>query len=296
MASELPCASVETIRGPAAGDAVPGLLIEVPHGADRAAHYFALRERLVGDIPDGLEAFFFVNTDVGAWQLGRRLAERWVAADPARAATVVRCLLPRTFIDCNRLADLPGGDLTKGGMTAGIPAYVRDARDQALLLALHADYVATIAPLYARIVGGGGLAVVPHTFAPRTVGIERVDDAIVPNLRAAWAPGTAETWPLRPEVDLITRDAAGVLMAPEGAEESLVERFAAVGITAVPNATYVQHPATLGYRWASEYPGKVLAFEVRRDLLVDKWTPFAEMAVSASKLDRFADALLGWID
>src|SRR5689334_15142655 len=90
-------ADVERIDGARAGTGRPALLVEVPHGADRRAHYDALRARMVGALPDDLHVFFHVNTDVGAWQYGRRVAERVVAARPELSAVVVRCLIPRTF-------------------------------------------------------------------------------------------------------------------------------------------------------------------------------------------------------
>ena len=52
-----------TVRGQrATGPAT--LLIEVPHGADTAAHYDALAARLVGPLPARLDRFFHVNPDV----------------------------------------------------------------------------------------------------------------------------------------------------------------------------------------------------------------------------------------
>ena len=131
-------AFVEHLRGASAPlGAAPDLLVEVPHGADRRTHYDALRARLQGPLPENLHEFFSMNTDVGAWAFGRATAEAILAADPSRSALLVRCLLPRTFVDTNRVVELAGGDLTQGGMTAGIPVYVTDPGDTALLLELH---------------------------------------------------------------------------------------------------------------------------------------------------------------
>src|SRR5262245_41489222 len=94
------------LRGAAARDgAVPGLVIEVPHGATRAAHFDALRAELAGPFADDLRDFFFVNTDVGAPETALEIARRVVAADSARTVLVIRCLVPRTFVDCNRIVD-----------------------------------------------------------------------------------------------------------------------------------------------------------------------------------------------
>src|SRR2546423_12804549 len=81
------------------------LLVEVPHGADRRAHYDDLRARLGGDLPADLHAFFHVNTDVGAGQYGRRAAERVVAALPRSSAPVCPCLCSLTFFHNDPLWD-----------------------------------------------------------------------------------------------------------------------------------------------------------------------------------------------
>ena len=277
---------VEILEGREARDAHPTLLVEVPHGADLRHHYDALASRLLGAMPADLHEFFHVNTDVGAWALGRRIAERMLAADPRRSALILRCQLPRTFVDCNRIPSAENGDLTKGGMTAGIPVYVRDDRDRALLLDLHAQYERAAASAFEAVCGPGGLAIVPHTYAPRTVGISAVEDDIVHRLRECWAE--PEKWPLRPEIDLITRDPAGASSLAEGLEERLLSAIGAYGFEAKANATYALHPATLGHKFATRYPGRVVTFEARRDLLVPRWTPFDEMIADPGRIDRLA--------
>lgn len=285
-------AFVELLRGAEADPAAaPDLLVEVPHGADRRAHYDALHARLQGELPADLHEFFSMNTDVGAWAYGRATAEAILAADPSRAALLVRCLLPRTFVDTNRIVELAGGDLTKGGMSAGIPVYVRDEADTALLLELHQAYVDVVEPAFQAVCGAGGLALVPHTYGPVSVGIEQVDDEIVENLRAAFAPEKADTWPRRAQVDLLTRDKDGTLWAPEGLEEELTARFRAADFDVRANYTYHLHPATLGHRWSTTYPGRVLTLELRRDLLVEAWRWNEEMLPVADKVQRVADVL-----
>src|SRR5690606_11418369 len=115
-------------------------------------------------LPDDLDAFFHINTDVGAWDYGRRTALAIVERSPSRAALLVRSLIPRTFIDCNRPADFTGGDLGAGGLTAGVPSYVRGDADRALLLEAHRQYVTVAEAAYALVCGGGGLALTPHTY------------------------------------------------------------------------------------------------------------------------------------
>src|SRR5262249_36061210 len=146
--------------------------------------------------------FFFVNTDVGAWEYGRRTAEQLIAAGAARAARVVRCRIPRTFIDTNRVEDAAAG----GGLTASVPGYIRDDADRQRLLDWHRRYVALVEEAFAAL-EPGGLGLLPHTYGPRTLGIETVGDDIVVQLRKAHE--RVEDWPLRPEIDLIVRDPDG---------------------------------------------------------------------------------------
>ena len=125
----------------------PGFLIELPHGATRGAHFEALRGRLRDDYPDDLEQFFFVNTDVGgpecADEIARRLAQR------GHGVLVVRCLLPRTFVDCNRIV---GNGLRGDEMTPPVPWFVKDEVDIALLLGGRKPGSRFIAPSMAEYV------------------------------------------------------------------------------------------------------------------------------------------------
>jgi len=284
--------SVETIAGDRARpDAPPALLVEVPHGADERAHYDALLGRLRGRAPQGLEAFFWVNTDVGAWAYGKATARRFVEENPTKSALLVRCLLPRTFVDCNRVATFAGGDLGKGDLTACIPSYVRDAADKALLLSLHADYVSVVRAAYKEVCGRGGSALVPHTYQPRSLGIDRVDDDIVAKLHEVCDDGREETWPLRPEIDLLTRDGERRELSRAGLEAALVAAFTASGFAPEVSRTYHLTAETLGYEWSVAYPGRVLCLEVRRDLLVEEWRPLEPKTVDDAKVARVARVL-----
>jgi hypothetical protein len=259
-------AHVELLRG-AQADGPPDLLVEVAHGADRTAHFHALRERLRGPLPDGLVDFFHVNTDVGAWQLGREVA----------------------------LGAVARGDLAHGGVTAAVAPYVCDPEDVALLVELHRAYVARVADAVDAICGAGGLALFPHTYAPRSVGIDRVDDEIVANLRRCWSDELAHTWPLRPEVDLLTRTPDGVDLAPPGAAATLADAYRALGLDAAVCGTYDLHPATQAAAHAERHPGRTLCLELRRDLLVERWTPFAEMEVDTGAVTRLAEPLADFV-
>lgn len=289
-------AFVERLSGPEADpSAPPCLLVEVPHGADRRSDYDALRARLVGDLPEDLHVFFHVNTDVGAWDYGRRVAERVLAAAPDRSALLVRCLVPRTFVDTNRLEEAKE-DLTKSGLTAGVAPYVRDPRDIALLVELHRTYVRLAERAYELVCERGGFALTPHTYGPRTMAIAQIDDQIVHALRSAHEPKAWESWPIRHPIDLITITADGVRYCPEGMPAQLIEDYRAIGLEAVEGGTYTLHPSTQTWRWSTRYPEQVLCLEVRRDLLVEEYTPFDEMRVRADAADRVAAPLAARID
>ncbi len=284
-------ATVELLRGAQAAEgSPPDLLVEVPHGADRREHYDALRPQLVGDLPEDLHAFFHVNTDEGAWDYGRATAEAVLAADPQRSALLVRSLIPRTFVDCNRPADYTE-DLAGGGLTAGLPAYVRHEADRTLLRGLHREYVGVAEAAYTAVCGQGGFALVPHTYGPRTLDIPGVGDDIVDLLRAAYAPDRVESWPLRAEIDVLTRDGEGTLFCPEGLEEALLAAFEGAGFAPQANDTYYLHPAALGHRWSVTYPGRVLSLEIRRDLLTEEWLPFEESRPSPERVRRVAEIM-----
>lgn len=275
-------------------DQRPNVLVEVPHGATMTAHFDALCQQLRGDLPSDLLDYFCVNTDVGAFEYGRAVAELLLGLMPTRMVMLMRCLLPRTFVDCNRLVRPPGDQASE--MTPAIGPYVRDAEDQALLHRLHATYVEVVQAAYREVCGNGGFALTPHSYAPRSVSIEAVDDNIASALRAAWARDRVNSWPLRPEVDLITRGVDGKELAPEEMPQALIAAFAKIGITAHQCATYTLHPETLGYTWATMYPGQVLCMEVRRDFLVHEWRPFEVMRVDPDKCRRVARPIAEYID
>ncbi len=265
------------VRG-AAAKGEPALLLEVPHGATRAEHYDTLRRALVGSYPDDLREFYFVNTDVGAPELALRVALAVVAAEPERCVAVLRCLVPRTFVDCNRLIEA-----APAGMTPGVHVWVKDPRDLELLLARYGAYRRLAESLYEGICGRGGLALMVHSYAPRSIDVP-VDEKIVASLRAAYRPENIGNWPLRAEVDLIADDPEGRLLACE----PLLRELLASDLRAVRCGSYALHPSTLAHAFATKYPGRTLCLEVRRDLLVAEFTPFAEMRADPRKLERIA--------
>jgi N-formylglutamate amidohydrolase len=282
---------VVTVRG-ARASAEPDLLLEVAHGATRAAEFDGLRAALRGDFPADLREFFFANTDVGAPEVALRVAELVVAADPRRTTVVVRSRIPRTFVDCNRVIDVaarPRGSAA-GELTPGLHAWVREPEDQRLLLARHGSYRELVERLCGAVCARGGRAVMVHSYAPRSVDVP-VDERIVERLRAAYAPDRVETWPLRAPVDLIVDTPEGERLAEPERVERLRVGFAAAGFEVALNGAYSLQPGTLATLLARRHPGRTLCLELRRDLLVREFTPFAEMQAEPAKIERMAAPL-----
>ena len=261
--------------------AQPDLLIEVPHGATRTAHYQALHAQLRGALPEDLIAFFHVNTDAGAPEYACALAEQFVHGAPQRSALVLLCEIPRTFIDCNRVLDISPEEYKAGKVTPGLPPYIRDERDQRLLRSLHEQWVRVTDEAW----NACGAGVMAHTYAPRSVDVE-VDDQIIASLRRAYED--VERWPLRPQIDIIARDPAGAILC-----EPLVRRveaeFTAAGFETAISGTYPMHPSTLAYGRAARF--RAVCVEVRRDLLARQFTPFVEVQIDSQKAARIAAPL-----
>jgi len=281
---------VEFVRGAQADpSAPPDLLLEVPHGATRARHFDELRGELQGDYDDGLRDFFFVNTDVGAPELALAIAQQRCAANPQQSALLVRCSLPRTFVDTNRKIerDTVAAASKPGEMTPGLPPWIQHPADRELLLDRYFAYREVVEAAFAAVCGRGGTALCVHTYAPRSLAVS-VDGDIGRTLRAAYAPDKIETWPLRPEVDLITHDDDGNELADAELARAVERNFVAAGVHAVRNDTYKLHPSTLAFDFARRYPGRTLCFELRRDLLLEQFTPFVELTPLPAKIHQAA--------
>ncbi len=278
---------IEVVRGAqAAADAPLDLVIEIPHGATRTADYDRLAARLTSPLPDGLADFFHVNTDAGAPELGVATAQRFVAAEPTRSAAVLRCRIPRTFIDCNRQIDASAEDFKAGRVSPGLMPWITTPEDRGLLRAAYDGYVSAVAAALAQLAPDGAMLLL-HTYAPRTVEVE-VDLAIVQSLRAAYLPDVEPTWPLRPELDVISRALDGTNHAPVAVVDALRDAVAAQGYVVADGATYPLHPSTLAWGHVMARPGRTLCLEVRRDLVADPYEPFAEMRITAAKVDLLA--------
>lgn len=285
-----PVLELHRISGRAAEPGAPlDLLIEIPHGATATADFRRVAGALESPLPEGLVDFFHVNTDAGAPELGLAIAQHVVTRRPAAHVAVARCRIPRTFIDCNRRLDASPEDFRAGKVTPGLPPWITAAADRQLLRDAYDRYLAAVRDALAAL-GEHGALLLLHTYAPRSVDVE-VDLEIVPKLRRAYLPEVEPTWPLRPAVDLICREADGTDRAPRAVVEALLERLAALGHTATESATYPLHPSTLAYEHVRSRPGRALCLEVRRDLLAAPFEPFAQMTIGPDKVAPLAVAI-----
>jgi hypothetical protein len=174
-------------------------------------------------------------------------------------------------------------------MTPGMPPWVKDKADQALLLDLYFAYRDVVTAAFATV-GTAGLTLFVHTYAPRSIDVA-VDEDIGASLRAAYAQDRIGTFPLRPGVDLITHDPDGhELAAPLLAQRAEAE-FAAAGFEVARNATYALHPITLAHAFAVQRPASTLCLEVRRDLLLVDFVPFTELLPEPTRVERAAAPL-----
>ncbi|MSP60779.1 MAG: hypothetical protein EXR72_10635 [Myxococcales bacterium] len=278
------------LRGPRAADgAAPDLLIEVPHGATRTEDFSSLAELLRSPLPPSLVDFFHVNTDVGAYELGEASARHFLVAEPTRSVALLRCRIPRTFIDCNRRVDASPEEFKAGKVTPGLMPWITAPEDRALLRSRYDAYVAAVRAASDLLAPDGALLLL-HSYAPRSVDVE-VDLSIVETLRRAYRPEVEPSWPLRPEVDVIGRGPDGASLAPAAVVEVLRRDLAALGLTVADSATYPLHPSTLAWDHVMRHPGRALCLEVRRDLLADPFDPFVEMRIDPAKVARLAGPL-----
>lgn len=261
------------------------LFIEVPHGATRKSDYDAVVSRLKSKLPDQLEHFFFVNTDIGApegaaW-LGESLSAQGINV------VVARCLIPRTFIDTNRVIAQTEQGVVKDGLTPAVPGYIDSQEDAQWLTAQHVRYHQEVEGAYLEICrGANGLALQLHSYSPRSVSIEKTDGNIVSALHAAYVPEVYAKWPERPPVDLISALADGSFRAAPKLVEALLQAYAEDGIAAKENGTYHLHPVAMGYQYARAYPSQVVCVELNRGLVADPFVPFGVSPISEVKVAK----------
>ncbi len=274
------------------------LLIEIPHGATERSHFDALASRLSGVYPAGLEKFFHVNTDVAAPELASA-----IASSPALEGvqvTIVRSLIPRTFIDCNRVTNASPELYRQGKVTPATADYVQHPSDIELVHGLLQQYEKLTNEAYHATCGEGGVALMLHTYAPRTVPIQSVGNDIIDQLEFHYAPERIEACDLRPEVDFIHKTQDGIELVNPVAMKSLSTEIESQGYSVSDGVSYPLHPSTAAYHHALRYKGQTLCVEVRRDLLVHEWRPFEQMEPSPERLaplaGAFARGLAQWLE
>jgi hypothetical protein len=275
----------------AQGTPAKWLFIEVPHGATRASDYESVASQLKSPLPAQLEHFFYVNTDIGAPE-----GAAWLAHELSKqgvGVVVARCLIPRTFIDTNRVVEKMTAGQGVAGMTAAVPSYVSAPADLAWLKDRHAEYHRVVGALYQELCGNRNARVLQlHSYAPRSVGITRTDEHIVEALHAAYVPEVYATWPERPAVDLICATEDGSFRAPEQVIARTVSAYTRAGIEVTQNATYHLHPVAMGYVYAKAWPDRVLCVELNRGLVADPFTPFGVSPISEAKIARMVGPLV----
>ena len=270
--------------------AAPDLLIEVPHGATRLLHYESLRGLLKGNYSDDLIKFFYVNTDVGAPETAVAVARGLLARQPELKIRILRGLVPRTFVDCNRMPQASGDGQEK--VTPRVPHYVTNPADIDMVTAYHLSYIAQAERAYAEVCGNGGQALILHTYAPRSVDVGSIEGNFVEQLTEAWLPKNRRKWPKRPDVDLITTTPDGESLASPDLVKEVRRRYQSVKIGVAENDTYHLHTDTLGLRWSQEYPQRVLCVELNRQRLVRKWTPLEPLEVMPRRVEKMAKPLI----
>lgn len=268
----------------------PWLLIEVPHGATRATDYERTASKLQAVLPKNLIEFFYANTDTGAPEGAEFLGE-WLSAKGWGVA-YVRCTIPRTFIDVNRVLSsealsVEGRGVVRGGLTAAIPAYIDNATDAAVLIDLHRRYHSIAAAAYA-LVGGHPhcFHLQLHSFAPKSVGIEIVGRDIVERLRAAYQPAVYATWPDRPMVEVIAESEDGSFRVAPALTLRLKAAYARAGLELADSVTYRLTPAAMGYEYARAYPETTMCIEMNRAAIGNPFQPFAPTEASEAGLRK----------
>lgn len=261
------------------------LFIEVPHGATRKSDYDAVATKLKSTLPDQLEHFFFVNTDIGApegaaW-LGKNLSAQGINV------VVARCLIPRTFIDSNRVIAPAQDGKVVDGLTPAVPGYIDSKEDAQWLTAQHSKYHQAVHAAYQEICrGADGLALQLHSYSPRSVSIEKTDGGIVKALHAAYVPEVYAKWPERPPIDIISALSDGSFRAAPRLVEALLAEYAKAGIAAKENGTYHLHTIAMGYEYARAYPQQVICVELNRGLVADPFVPFGVSPISEAKVEK----------
>ena len=243
-------------------------------------------------MPEQLDHFFFVNTDIASPEIARAMAEALVEQEPQMSVLILRSLIPRTLIDCNRILNADDAMTQAGKVTPGMPPYIQEPADIERLVAAHQAYQNAVAAAIDAVCSAGGRLLFVHTYAPRTVGISRVDEQIVTQLHWAYQPEQLVRWPIRPQVDFISKTPEGDTIVDTEWLEHCQEQLTDAGFQLGSGESYPLHPVTTAYHHAKRHPGQSICMEVRRDLLVSAFTPFEQMSAHPVKVHRVANAMV----
>ena len=265
------------------GSSPPKLLIELPHGCVHTEEYNTFAQH-ISELPSNLIDFFLVNTDVGTPELAQGIAK---FLEKELGVIVLRSRIPRTLIDCNRVLSLSESEYKSGKVTPGIPSYI-PLQHHPWLTEIHQRYTQKAAALYQEVCSAGGTAIMLHSYSPRSVGIENVDDQIVKNLHWAYQPDVYHRWPLRPEVDFIAKKQNGEWCGAKDKILSIKKRMEKKSIKVGISTTYPMHPATTAYTHAQNHPQQTMCIEIRRDLLMKNFRPFAVLEADNIQIHQFS--------
>src|SRR5262249_3126804 len=116
--------------------------------------------------------------------------------------------------DTNRVLGSTEQGVVKDGLTPALASYIDAPADAEWLSAQHRRYHDAVQALYRAVCGdASGLALQLHSYAPRSVQIEKTDARIVEALHEAYQPEVYARWPERPPADLICATADGSFRA-----------------------------------------------------------------------------------
>lgn len=289
--------------GPEADQEAPAtVFLEIPHGATTAAHLEAIKT-LGAEAPEDWDTVYWCTTDQGAPEVASAAAKLLVdpswamealgerAAEDAakRGVCVVRGLIPRHFIDLNRLW-IDEQEAKQANLTPIVPPFLKSQpKVGGQLRALYREYHSVINAQYERTCQAGGQTMQVHTYSPRSVSAPNGVSGQV--LREAWSDAKRESWPLRPAGQLITGRADEPALSDARLSALMVEEFAKADFELSINDPFSFHPVTtldaLGHRW----PGQVMAIELGRERLAERYDPLGPWTPSPTVVAACAHAM-----
>lgn len=278
----------------------PHVFIELPHGAT-SMEELEYAKTLTREYPgDRHDLFFTANTDQGSPEYGHRLAvlltqqKEWPEGSLSDKAyerishlkvCVMRSQMPRTILDVNRLWKRDEA-ARRSGLTPGTGPYITHPEDLDFLHNIYDFYQTEAASWYERVCGSGGFAFNLHTYAP--ISVQPKDgEYVVDALWRAYRGGEYDTFPLRPEVELITTPDGEPFLSHRILCDALIKAYGSLGATVAENEPYPLHQSTTAYLHAKNYPGKTLTIELSRKVLAKTFDPFVIMTMDPEQIDRF---------